>query len=241
MRGENLRPFFGYYGGKWRAAPRYPAPAHSRIIEPFAGSAGYSVRHNARDVRLYDLSEKVIGTWQYLIKASASEVFALPDLEDGQTVDDLKVCQEARWLIGWWLAAGCWEPRKSPSAWMRKCTNGGLYWGPRVRSRISAQVESIRHWTASVGSYSDIPNEPATWFIDPPYQGMGKHYPHGSKGIDYEALGCWCRSRTGQAMVCENTGAEWLPFDHFMDAQAMGGARRGKVSREALWLGGVAQ
>ena len=35
-----LRPFFGYYGGKWRdAVKHYPEPAFETIIEPFAGSA----------------------------------------------------------------------------------------------------------------------------------------------------------------------------------------------------------
>jgi hypothetical protein len=35
----SLRPFWRYYGGKWRAAPRYPRPTHDTIIEPFAGAA----------------------------------------------------------------------------------------------------------------------------------------------------------------------------------------------------------
>lgn len=32
-----LKPFWRYYGGKWRAAPSYPAPLHNTIVEPFAG------------------------------------------------------------------------------------------------------------------------------------------------------------------------------------------------------------
>jgi site-specific DNA-adenine methylase len=36
---SNLRPFFTFYGGKWRAAPFYDAPTHGHIVEPFAGSA----------------------------------------------------------------------------------------------------------------------------------------------------------------------------------------------------------
>jgi hypothetical protein len=33
-----LRPFFGFYGGKWRdALKHYPPPEHDTIIEPFAG------------------------------------------------------------------------------------------------------------------------------------------------------------------------------------------------------------
>lgn len=39
-----LKPFWRYYGGKYRAAPRYPVPLHRTIVEPFAGAAGYSLR-----------------------------------------------------------------------------------------------------------------------------------------------------------------------------------------------------
>ena len=44
MPAHALLPFWAYYGGKWRSAPRYPAPVHGRIIEPFAGAAGYAMR-----------------------------------------------------------------------------------------------------------------------------------------------------------------------------------------------------
>jgi hypothetical protein len=37
-----LKPFFNYYGGKWRVARRYAPPEHDLIIEPFAGAAGYA-------------------------------------------------------------------------------------------------------------------------------------------------------------------------------------------------------
>jgi hypothetical protein len=36
---SNLKPFIRLYGGKYRAAPRYPKPLHDT---PFAGAAGYS-------------------------------------------------------------------------------------------------------------------------------------------------------------------------------------------------------
>jgi len=42
---SGLRPFWRYYGGKWRAAPSYPSPRCETIIEPFAGAAGYSLRY----------------------------------------------------------------------------------------------------------------------------------------------------------------------------------------------------
>jgi site-specific DNA-adenine methylase len=55
---KKLKPFFCYYGGKWRAAPHYPAPEHDRIIEPFAGAAGYSMRYPQKRVALYEKDPK---------------------------------------------------------------------------------------------------------------------------------------------------------------------------------------
>lgn len=46
-----LRPFFTYFGAKWRAAPHYPPPTHPTVIEPFAGAAGYALRHHTRAFR----------------------------------------------------------------------------------------------------------------------------------------------------------------------------------------------
>ena len=37
-------PFFCFYGGKWRAAPHYPRPAFTSVVEPFASAAGYATR-----------------------------------------------------------------------------------------------------------------------------------------------------------------------------------------------------
>ena len=69
-----LRPFFGYYGGKWRDTPRlYPPPEHNTIVEPFAGSAGYSLRFpRTPRVILYEKDPIVAGVWQYLIGVKPS-------------------------------------------------------------------------------------------------------------------------------------------------------------------------
>lgn len=218
-----MKPFFSFYGGKYRLAPRYPDPVYETVIEPFAGSAGYSVRHPEKHVRLYDLDEKVVATWQYLIKVSEQEILSLPDLGAQEDVRELPLIDEARWLIGWWLNKGMTAPCNRPSKWMREPLPGRLetYWGPGIRNRIASQLQGIRHWSAEQASYLEIPDSEATWFIDPPYIGTpGSRYVKKNSAIDYQHLADWCRSRTGQVIVCENEGATWLPFRHLTVAKA---------------------
>ena len=57
-----------------------------------------------------------------------------------------------------------------------------------MRARIASQIARIRHWTIIHGDYRQAPDIDATWFVDPPYQVMGKHYRHGAKGLDFDAL-----------------------------------------------------
>ena len=227
-----LKPFLSFYGGKWRVAPRYPDPVYDRIIEPFAGGAGYSVRHHEHKVRLYEIDPIIFGVWDYLIHVKASEVLALPTVITH--VDDLKVSAEAKSLIGFWLNKAVATPRKQPSAWMRSGYQAYQYWGEEIKERIARQVDHIRHWRVFNKSYDEAPDDKATWFIDPPYQGRGgKGYRF--KITDYVSLGRWCRERSGQVMVCENTGADWLPFEPFMTIKATAGHKRDGVSREVIW------
>lgn len=230
-----LRPFFGFYGGKWRDTPKhYPVPTHDTIVEPFAGSAGYSVRYADHRVILGEKDPIIYGVWSYLISASTEEILAIPDLEPDQTVNDLSICQEARWLVGLWLNRAVSRPRTGPSAWMRKGIRPGSFWGERVRQTIAHQVHQIRHWQIFNCSYEDLPfSAKATWFIDPPYQNQGKHYHYGAEGIDFAALGTWCRTRLGQVIVCENDGADWLPFTPLNHVKT---ARRGSRSPEVVWV-----
>ena len=240
-----LRPFFTFYGGKWRAAPFCEPPVHDTIVEPFAGSAGYSLRYPSRKVVLVERDPLIAATWRYLLRVSRAEVLGLPDIQMDQTVMDLPVCEEARLLIGWWLNGGSAQPKKSPGSWMRrKIENGGagwttgtgqLSWGGRVRARIAGQLDAIRHWTLIEGSYESAPAIKATWFIDPPYQVAGKHYRFGPSGLNYTALGTWSVGRQGQVMVFENVGASWLPFRPWRQIKASEARHGGKVSNEAIW------
>lgn len=229
-----MRPFFTYFGGKWRAAPKYPAPRYGTIIEPFAGAAGYSVRYADHNVILVEMNPVIVALWKYLIKVSAAEIRRLP--LKVENVESLKVCQEAKWLIGFWLNSGNVRPVKAPSTWMLGNTKPGSYWGEAIRDRIALQVEQIRHWAIFEGNYDIAPDLTATWFIDPPYHNRsGAIYPYGSKMIDYDTLGDWCQARSGQTMVCEAEGAVWLPFKPFQVIRALSGANGKSYSREAIW------
>lgn len=232
-----LRPFFTYFGAKWRAAPKYPPPIYDTIIEPFAGSAGYSLRYADRKVILVEKSEPIAGIWRYLIGASERDILSLPPLEPGQSVDTLGVCQEARWLIGMWVQTGRPSPRSNkPLA--RPGVRGVTQecWGPLAMRRIAAQLGSIRHWKIRAGDYSTAPSAVATWFIDPPYEKQGVAYPCGATDIAFGALAHWCRERRGQVLVCEQRGANWLPFvsyGAFASNKSHGLKQR---SAESLWM-----
>lgn len=231
-----LYPFFTYYGGKWRSAPKYPSPETNTIIEPFAGSAGYSLRYPEKMIILYDTNPIIVATWRYLLRVSSSEVLFLPDVHSDQTVDDLHVCEEAKYLIGWWLNKGTTAPGKSPSKWMRSKVRQNSFWGEVIRSRISNQLEYIRHWKVIEDSYEKASDIYGTWFVDPPYFNAGKYYPQGSKTIDYKKLSWYCTDHwKGQVIVCEQQGANWLPFTEFYTTKALEGKRGHKTSQEVFW------
>jgi len=232
MKTVSIKPFFTYYGGKWRAAPKYPAPIHDTIVEPFAGAAGYSMRNSQKKIILIEKNQKMAAVWSYLIASKYSEIMSLPLLEAGQSVDDLKVCQEAKWLIGLNCNKGAAAPCKSMSAWSAGKPNE--FWGEYRRARIAEGVTFIKHWSLINDDYSAAPGIEATWFIDPPYNNKaGSYYP--TQVGDYSSLGDWCKKRKGQVIVCENDGADWLPFRPFMAIKANNSKNGGKVSLEVLW------
>lgn len=234
-----LKPFFRYYGGKQRAARTYPAPMRDRVIEPFAGAAGYSMLHADRDVLLIDKYPVIAGIWRYLIAVSPSEIQRIPSVD---SVNDLPawVPQEARWLVGFWMNDGTTRPcvtLSSGLAGFRAAGHKTIGWGQHTKDRIAGQVDKIRHWRVIEGDYTEAPDVDATWFIDPPYAGKaGSYYVRGSKDLDYAALGAWCRARRGQVMVCEAAGADWLPFVQRQGIKA--GFSKG-ASSEALWTNDV--
>ncbi len=226
-----LRPFFTYYGAKWRLAKQYPKPRFNILFEPFAGSACYALRYHKLDVRLSDADPVICGIWDWLIHASTEDIERLPMKVEHVNELGSSVPQGARDLIGFWLNRGAAAPAKQASAWMKNGTWPKQFWGKHVKQRLVAQVPLIRDWKIENTTYEQIPNVKATWFIDPPYQKMGRHYKFNK--INYEELGKWCLTRDGQIIVCEQKGADWLNFQPFRSAKA----RRGKSEEVSFMVG----
>lgn len=227
---KTLRPFFSYFGAKWRIAPKYPAPRHETLVESFAGSAGYALRHHTKRVVLCEANPALAALWRWLIGVSADDVRCLPLLAIDQPVSELDVCAEAKTLIGLWCSKGTAGPRTHLSAWARKWPR--QFWGPEMRERVASQVDAIRHWSV-LDDYRDAPEHVCTWFVDPPYEKQGRRYP--TRFTDYAGLRAWCESLKGQVIVCEAEGASWAPFAPLAEVRALRG-----VHREAVWLPGAA-
>ncbi len=232
-----MRPFFSYYGSKWTGARHYGPPRRELVIEPFAGSAAYSVRWRAERVRLYDLSVDVCDLWDFLINCSDADIAAIPDAfaHDDEMLD---LPRGPRLLCGFWVAKGRAEAARNLSPWYARYKDGAdcKVWGAAVKRRIIAQKPHIRLWTVDNLSWDQIPVEAAHWHVDPPYNnGPGSRYPHSCQGIDFAALGEWCRALPGAVDVCENFGAEWLPFDPLYSVVSTRGRREGSASHEVVW------
>ena len=242
-----LDPFWRFYGGKHRAARRYPAPLHGRpIIEPFAGAAGYSTSwwEPGQRVILVERDPVVAAVWRYLLSASSAEILRLPNVREHVDVDLAGCPQEARWLAGFWLNEGGATPRKACTGWARARGDGGSIdcpsswagWGARARNRIARQVDAVRGtWAIIEGDYTAAPMVDATWFIDPPYQtSAGRYYKYAT--VDYAALGAWCDTLPGRVVACDQEGADWRPWTSRICLGATSRANRpNKVSREVVW------
>jgi hypothetical protein len=227
-----LRPFFTYYGGKYRLAPKYPKPKYCTIIEPFAGSAGYSLRYYYNEVILNDINPIIFGIWDYLIRVSEDEFNRLPLEFDN--ISQLKICQEAKWFIGFWLNKAHIQPCIRPSTWMKSKTRPNSYWGENVRMYLGKQLQYIRHWKIKNEHYEYLSNIEATWFVDPPYDSKaGKLYPYSD--INYSDLAYHCKNWRGQVIACEQDGANWLPFRYFQKTLANPGSKGKGYSKEAIW------
>lgn len=256
----------------------YPEPVYDTIIEPFAGSARYALRHGARSDRnviLNDLDPTIYGIWKWLVEEATPERVAMwPELKVGERLSECKgLTKPERDVLGFSVQFGVYTPRVSVSSESAKrdelraikgrvkrylgydelsqperdlmgfsmsagsesprtqLTERTEKYPKRLRRRVLAASDSIKHWQVRNAPYWELPNVRATWFIDPPYCGpAGRYYKYNE--IDYEHLAEWCRTRKGQVIVCEGAGAHWLPF-RSLGTTAQGSMR--SLSVEKVW------
>lgn len=208
-----MRPFFPRYGAGYNKAKRFPPPNGGKVRERFAGTASYSTYWDVAQVDLIDADPYVVGVWDFLLKATAREILALPELpEAGDGVDNYCLPQEAKWLIGFWLNRGSAAPKKTRTAYSLRTERQQLIWGAKAKERIASQLPGIAGWSIHQGSYEDAPFDDHDELFDPPYVEMGHHYP-----VDFDRhdeLGRFVMSkRSGLVIVWEGPGANYLPFE----------------------------
>ena len=216
---------FMYRGSKKRIAKMYPEPRYRLVIEPFCGSAAYSVLHSDRKIWLNDTSEIIVGIWEWLIKDGTIEaIWPWHHLSANTVISDLPICEPLKHLLGFVYGAIDDVPSK-------KVTPFSVYYSRTVRSQLKYVCEmllSIRHWEVSNLDFADLPDVEATWFIDAPYQNSSTDYK--SAFDRHGELAEWCQSRRGEVIVCEKFGADWLQFEplthHF---------GRKKRQHEVMW------
>jgi hypothetical protein len=195
---------FSYYGSKRQLAHLYADPQYDQIVEPFAGSAGYSLHGNRwqKDVLLLDRDTRLVGAWEWLIgEATRATILALPDLHVGETSTEF-------------LSIASVATRTVNSLSTAVVTPSMVATWEESRSYLAADISKVKHWHVRAGEYTDAPDVAATWFVDPPYHGrVGDGYAFGSPRLDYVHLATWIRSRAGQTIACEIGVADYLPFE----------------------------
>lgn len=214
-----------YYGSKGNLINYYPPPKHNKIIEPFAGTARYALKYFDHDILLVDKYEVIVKIWRWLQKCSEKDILGLPRLKEGDKVADFGLCEEAEYLMGFFAGKSIATPNKTATS--RATTQRPNHINYHLK-RIASSLYKIRHWEIRHGSYEEIENHNATYFVDSPYQFGGYVYKESEVDFSYPAQ--WCQSRNGQVIVCENTKANWLPFLPMK-------TQRGSVhtTTEAIW------
>lgn len=218
---------WSYYGAKTNIVDYYPTPKFDKIIEPFAGSARYALKYFDRDVLLVDKYDVIIKIWKWLQLCSPKDILGLPNFKYGDDLDSVDYdCIEARDLLGFLCGFSTVSPRNKVTWKLKQRPNFINF----AKKRIASNLFKIKHWEIRIGCYEEITNQEATWFIDPPYQKGGYWYVESGKNINYEELGKWCRFRKGQAIVCENTTADWMAFKLLINQRTSRGTQR-----EGIW------
>jgi len=158
-------------------------------------------------VLLVDLDPAIYRIWKWILtECTAKDIEALPELELGESLDACKQLTDVeRDILGWTVSIS-----KHRGSTVSKWAEGRI---TKLKTRLLYYIPRIKHWKVLNCSYQHLKtNHNATWFLDPPYNNLaGKNYKY--HNIDYAHLARWAKQRNGQVIVCENNGADWLPFE----------------------------
>jgi len=159
---------FSFYGSKSKLSHLYPPPNYPVIVEPFAGSAAYSVRYHDRQVILVKINPRVTAAWKFLLDPEAEQwVQQIPEhVQHGTIVDDL--IPGAPNGLKEILRAEANMGTLGTSGVHKRVTKIGAYNWHRIKKKLLWFLPKIRHWKLIEGDYFNAPNIEATWFIDPP-------------------------------------------------------------------------
>ena len=207
-------PLFKWFGSKWLSSKLYPAPEHSTIFEPFAGSAGYALRHHEKKVVLWEDNEQVRALWTWLTtSANSAQVYEIPlNVPEGTDIRSLGLNRFQELLLKHWQRTNnvgdCW----TISPWGNKPGQ----WTANTRARVAEELYAVKHWKVHRIGYGT----PGTYFIDPPYF---YNYRYRFADFDYRALtyDISVIPKKSQIIVCEaacqKTGKipRWLKFKPF--------------------------
>jgi site-specific DNA-adenine methylase len=210
-----LSPLFKWFGSKWAASKYYPAPIHDYIDEPFAGGAGYSLRHHTKKVRIWETNLNLQVLWNWLINEATSEsVREIPlEIPEGVDIRTLGLSAGQAMLLKHWQRTNNYGDCWTVSPWGNKPGQ----WTANTRARVAEEIHGVKHWEFAPCTYD---SGDVTYFIDPPYQ---FNYRYGGGAFDYEALVQKLRDvpHPRQIIACEatcpKTGRmpDWLDFRPF--------------------------
>jgi hypothetical protein len=197
---SKISPLFKWFGSKWSSAKKYPCPDHPTIIEPFAGSAGYSLNYAERNIVLWEDDQNLFQLWNWLInQATTDDILKIPvNLPVGTNILKLQLSKGQALLLKHWQRTNnvgdCW----TISSW------GNLpgQWTRNTRARVADEVHAIKHWKLDRPiHYID---KAVTWFIDPPYL-YNYQYSNDLDDFNHQALDSLVQTIAKESLVivCE--------------------------------------
>jgi hypothetical protein len=203
-----------------------PPPEYPNICEPFAGSAGYSLRHHEHQVLLCENDPHLYTLWSWLIEeATEALVREIPtNVPVGTDIRTLGLSLGQATLLKTWQRTNnvgdCW----TISPWGNKPGQ----WTENTRARVASEVGAVKHWEVwndglealrYIGEQSFGHNaETVTLFVDPPYRWNYQYRQTPWTDENYADLKHLILAVPGQKIVCEavcpKTGRvpDWLPF-----------------------------